>query len=155
VSSITTEAPRTDTTGAHPAPAVPDTVTRLRPVASREGALTPDQRRAVRRRLLDLAELEEHRVERVATLGPEALAAYDLGVRDEVEGDRGADRIFGNRGNDELEGGPRGDRIFGNVGNDDLEGDRGNDRLVGGRGFDDAEGGPGNDVCFAEERESC
>jgi RNA polymerase-binding transcription factor DksA len=34
--------------------------------------------------LLDLAALEDDRVELAATMGPEALAAYDLGVRDAV-----------------------------------------------------------------------
>jgi RNA polymerase-binding transcription factor DksA len=84
VSSTATEAPRTDTTGARQPPAVSDTVTRFGPARSREDSLTPDQRRALRGRLLDLAQLEEDRVEHVATMGPEALAAYDLGVRDAV-----------------------------------------------------------------------
>jgi RNA polymerase-binding transcription factor DksA len=84
VSSTATEAPRTDTTGAREAPTGSDTVIRFAPARSRERALTRDQRRAARRRLLDLAALEEDRVEHAATLGPEALAAYDLGLRDAV-----------------------------------------------------------------------
>jgi DnaK suppressor protein len=84
VSSTTTEAPRTHTSGAWPAPEVSDTVTPARPERSDEDALTPDQRLAIRRQLVELAEQEEDRVEHVATMGPEALAAYDIGLRDAV-----------------------------------------------------------------------
>lgn len=45
------------------------------------GTLTFDQRMAIRRSLEDLAALETDRVERVAAVGLEPVAAYDLGIR--------------------------------------------------------------------------
>jgi RNA polymerase-binding transcription factor DksA len=48
------------------------------------GPLTVQQLAEIRRSLQDLAELEENRVERVATVGSMPLAAYDIGIRDAV-----------------------------------------------------------------------
>jgi RNA polymerase-binding transcription factor DksA len=84
VSSTTIEAPRTDPTGAGQTPALSDTVTHVMTDRPRPGALTLDQRVAIRHQLVELAELEEDRVERVATMGAETLAAYDVGIRDAV-----------------------------------------------------------------------
>ena len=65
-------------------PALSDTVTQVVTDRLRPGALTLDQRLAIRHQLVELAELEEDRVECVATIGAETLAAYDVGVRDAV-----------------------------------------------------------------------
>jgi DnaK suppressor protein len=84
VSSTAIEAPRTDPTGAGNTPALSATVTPIGRERSRQGPLTLDQRLAIRRQLVGLAELEEDRIDHVATMGPEALAAYDIGLRDAV-----------------------------------------------------------------------
>jgi DnaK suppressor protein len=84
VSSTAIEAPRADPTVTARTPALSDTVTQVVTDRPRPGALTLDQRLAIRHQLVELAELEEDRVERVATIGPETLAAYDIGVRDAV-----------------------------------------------------------------------
>jgi Prokaryotic dksA/traR C4-type zinc finger len=81
VSSTAIEVPRTDPTGASQMPALLDSVRRARSDRSRLGPLTFDQRVAIRQQLVELAELEEDRVERMATMGPEILAAYDVGLR--------------------------------------------------------------------------
>jgi RNA polymerase-binding transcription factor DksA len=84
VSSTAIEAPRTDPTGAGNTPALSATVTQIRTDRQRRGALTLDERLAIRQQLVELAEVEEDRVEHVATMGPEAIAAYDIGLRDAV-----------------------------------------------------------------------
>jgi DnaK suppressor protein len=84
VSSTAIEAPRADSTGTTTTPALSDTVTRITIDRSRPGPLTLDQRLAMRQQLLELAQLEEDRVERVVTMGREAVAAYDVGMRDAV-----------------------------------------------------------------------
>jgi RNA polymerase-binding transcription factor DksA len=84
VSSTAIEAPRAEPTATAGLPASSERVT---PIASdrRPAGVRPlDQRLAIRHQLLELAELEDDRVERAATMGPETLAAYDVGVRDAV-----------------------------------------------------------------------
>ena len=82
MSSTVIEAPRAQTTGfAHTV--VSDTVTPVT-TETRPGTLTLDQRLALRHQLRELADLEEDRVERVATVGLGPLAAYDVGLRDAV-----------------------------------------------------------------------
>lgn len=48
---------------------------------SDRGALTSDERGAMRRRLKALASLEESRVQRIAAVGVDPIAAYDIGIR--------------------------------------------------------------------------
>ena len=84
MSSTAIEAPRADPTVTARTPALSDTVTQVVTDRLRPGALTLDQRLAIRHQLVELAELEDDRVERVATIGAETLAAYDVGVRDAV-----------------------------------------------------------------------
>ena len=84
MSSTAIEAPRTDPTGAARTPALSGTVTQVMADRPRPGALTLDQRLAIRRQLVELADLEEDRVERVATMGLGPVAAYEIGVRDAV-----------------------------------------------------------------------
>ena len=84
MSSTAIEAPRADPTVTARIPALSDTVTQVVTDRLRPGALTLDQRLAIRHQLVELAELEDDRVERVATIGAETLAAYDVGVRDAV-----------------------------------------------------------------------
>jgi RNA polymerase-binding transcription factor DksA len=87
VSSTAIELPRTDPTSASYLPARLDGVRRARSARSdrsRLGPLTFDQRVAIRQQLVELAELEDNRVERMVTMSPETLAAYDVGLRDAV-----------------------------------------------------------------------
>jgi phage/conjugal plasmid C-4 type zinc finger TraR family protein len=83
VSSTAIEAPRADPTGTASTRVLSDAVTRAMS-EPRPGALTLDQRLAVRHQLSELAELEEDRVERVATVGLGPVAAYDAGLHDAV-----------------------------------------------------------------------
>ncbi len=53
-------------------------------VTAEPGTLTADQRLVLRRRLELLIQAEDDPVERVATLGPQAVAAYNVGMRDAV-----------------------------------------------------------------------
>jgi DnaK suppressor protein len=84
VSSLATEAPSADATSTVRASELSDTATRDSADLPRDGGLTRDQRSAIHQQLEHLAELEEDRVEQVATLGGELLAAYDIGLRDAV-----------------------------------------------------------------------
>jgi hypothetical protein len=81
VSSTATEAPRINVTSAGRAYETPRIVNGTTP---RRRSLTFDQRVAIRRSLRRLAEWETNRVERIATVGVEAVAAYDIGVRQAV-----------------------------------------------------------------------
>ncbi len=79
----------------------------------------------------------------------EAMAAIrGTNGNDEIDGERGHDKLFGNDGNDELDGDVGKDKLNGGKGNDELDGGAGNDKLIGGSGsdlfiFDDRDG---NDV---------
>lgn len=83
MSSTAIEAPRADPTGTPTRSVLSDTVTHV-VTEPRPGPLTLEQRLAVRHQLRELAELEEDRVERVATVGLGPVAAYDVGLRDAV-----------------------------------------------------------------------
>ena len=84
MSSTAIVAPRTDPTVAGNTPVLSDTVTRVVSDRPRRAPLTLDQRRAIRRQLVELAEHEEDRVERVATMGLEPVVAFEVEVRDAV-----------------------------------------------------------------------
>ena len=80
MSSTAIEAPRADTTGSANTLVLSDTVIHA-VTEPRPGTLTLDQRLALRHQLCELAELEEDRVERVATVGLEPVAAYEVGLQ--------------------------------------------------------------------------
>jgi RNA polymerase-binding transcription factor DksA len=84
VSSTAIEASRTDTTDARQMPESSETVTHLRTDQPHRGRLTLDQGLAIRQQLVELAELEDDRVEFAATVGDRVVAAYDIGLRDAV-----------------------------------------------------------------------
>jgi len=63
-----------------------------------------------------------------------------------VNGEAGADRLFGQGGADILGGGDGGDRLFGQGGSDTVSGGAGGDRVVGGTGRDVLAGGEGRDL---------
>ncbi|MEO0829890.1 MAG: peroxidase family protein, partial [Pseudomonadota bacterium] len=74
--------------------------------------------------------------------------------KDRLEGDEGAnfifglsgrDRLHGREGDDDLQGGANNDKLFGNRGDDTLHGGTGDDVLRGGRGSDTMTGGEGDD----------
>jgi hypothetical protein len=83
VSSTVIETLPEEPIGTATMPVLPGTV-RQAATGPRPGALTLDERLAVRQQLRALAELAEDRVERVATCGAGPVAAYDLGLRDAV-----------------------------------------------------------------------
>jgi RNA polymerase-binding transcription factor DksA len=65
-------------------PALLDSAERATSDRLRLAPLTFDQRVAIHQQLVELAELEEDRAERMATMDPETLTAYDVGLRDAV-----------------------------------------------------------------------
>jgi hypothetical protein len=77
------EAPRADATGAEDAVVRADTLMSVGAPA-RPDTLSPEHLLVLQGQLCELAALEEDRVERVATMGLELVAAYDVGVRDAV-----------------------------------------------------------------------
>ena len=83
MSSSVIEAPRADPTGTA-SPLVLSATVIPAVTEPLPGALTLDQRLAMRQQLCELAALEEDRVERVATVGLEPVVAYDVGLRDAV-----------------------------------------------------------------------
>lgn len=67
-------------------------------------------------------------------------------ANDLVNGEAGADVIFGEGGNDVLSGGDGADIVRGGSGNDTIEGGSGSDLLEGQGGDDEIDGGDGADV---------
>jgi Ca2+-binding RTX toxin-like protein len=85
-------------------------------------------------------------------LGPGSDHLFsDSGVRNEVYGGGGADRMFTDDGPDLLIGGGGGDSINGWRGSDEIHGDKGNDDLSGYEGDDTIFGGVDNDLLEGEE----
>lgn len=76
---------------------------------------------------------------------------WGLGSRDVLWGWDGDDTLFGGAGNDSLRAGADADTAYGGAGNDYLIGNTGNDTLQGGTGDDDLNGGNGLDLAsFAD-----
>ncbi len=73
---------------------------------------------------------------------------FDLppGVKFQVNGGSGKDRLIGTKGKDMLSGGSGADNVYGSGGKDKLIGGPGNDRLTG---FGRLDGGSGNDFLEA------
>jgi len=67
---------------------------------------------------------------------------------DILEGNIGADKLYGRQGDDVLDGGDGDDFLYGEAGNDTLRGKGGRDRLYGGVGDDVLDGGTGNDYLY-------
>jgi len=65
---------------------------------------------------------------------------------DTLDGNLGANQIWGGDGDDRIQGGLGSDDLYGEAGNDSLLGGLGDDRLTGGTGADRLEGGLGNDL---------
>ena len=84
MSSTVIEAPHIDPAGAGNTPALLDPVTHVMTDRPRRRPLTIDERLAIRQRLVELVELEQDRLEHVATMGLQPIAAYDIGLRDAV-----------------------------------------------------------------------
>ena len=62
-----------------------------------------------------------------------------------LDGDDGADILYGRKGRDSLSEGTGADDLYGDRGRDDLTGGDDADKLIGGRGSDTLQGGAGND----------
>jgi Ca2+-binding RTX toxin-like protein len=69
-----------------------------------------------------------------------------FGGADTINGNVGADILYGRNGNDIINGGAGADRLFGEAGNDSLRGGAAGDRLTGGGGVDTLVGGAGIDT---------
>lgn len=78
---------------------------------------------------------------RAVTLHPTTLAT--AAGRDEIHGELGNDRIFGQNADDNLNGEDGDDFIWGNQGDDTLNGAAGQDDLIGGNGIGTAGDGAG------------
>jgi 2',3'-cyclic-nucleotide 2'-phosphodiesterase (5'-nucleotidase family) len=70
---------------------------------------------------------------------------------DNIDGQKGNDRLFGLVGDDTLMGGNDNDQLFGDQGNDLLQGQQGDDQLFGGEGNDTLRGVDGNDTLLGED----
>jgi serralysin len=68
------------------------------------------------------------------------------GLRTNVYGGSGNDKLTGGSGDDKLDGGSGTDKLYGGNGADALIGQAGNDLLDGGNGDDDFDGDEGNDI---------
>jgi Ca2+-binding RTX toxin-like protein len=69
---------------------------------------------------------------------------------DYMQGNNGADRLYGQGDMDEIRGGKGDDRIYGENDDDVLYGDDGNDLIYGGYDDDEMYGGTGNDELYGE-----
>jgi 2',3'-cyclic-nucleotide 2'-phosphodiesterase (5'-nucleotidase family) len=69
---------------------------------------------------------------------------------DDIDGQKGNDRLFGLVGDDTLKGGNDNDQLFGDQGNDLLLGQQGDDQVFGGEGNDTLRGVDGNDTLLGE-----
>jgi Ca2+-binding RTX toxin-like protein len=68
------------------------------------------------------------------------------GGADLIYGDMGNDKVFGGDGGDKVHGQDGNDRVYGGAGGDEMSGGNGNDRLFGGYGSDTMSAGNGRDV---------
>lgn len=80
--------------------------------------------------------------------GGDTIEGYTSG--DRLNGEAGADVIYGYFGNDTIDGGTGNDTIFGEEANDMIYGQDGNDYLDGGNNADTIYGGGGNDYIVGD-----
>lgn len=74
--------------------------------------------------------------------------SFILNQKYTINGNNGANEIYGGGNDDKLYGNGGNDRLFGDAGNDQLFGGAGNDRLTGGAGKNILNGGDGNDTYY-------
>ncbi len=73
---------------------------------------------------------------------------WGMGGADLLNGNAGNDSLYGGDGDDSLNGGADNDRLSGDAGADSLNGGDGNDVLYGGAGYDTLDGGTGADTMY-------
>ncbi len=81
--------------------------------------------------------------------GADHIYGYD--GADIINGGAGNDLIFGGSGNDIIDGGADNDVIDGDSGDDTINGGTGNDTIYGGRGDDALSGDAGNDTIYGDD----